>query len=167
MLPKSPIGKPLTITLIEDEVVFLGEGAINFSMTLAAARLTLDRLVQVLRPPQVVLMVEDDHIVRETGVTLLEGAGYVVITAHTAVEALQALEAGAQVHLVFTDIHMPGEFDGLELARRVSVRWPAIPVLIASAGFVETRKLPDRGRFLPKPYLAAEVLRHVRELTAA
>jgi CheY-like chemotaxis protein len=147
--------------------VFLGAGAVNFSMTLAAARRTLDVLISVLRTPPVVLMVEDEPLVREMGVTILEAAGYVVITAGTAEEALRALEAGAQVHLVFTDIQMPGDFDGLELARRVSDRWPAIPLLIASGRSLEERGLPAKGRFLPKPYIAADVLRHVGELTAA
>ena len=87
MRPKSPVGSPLSVTLIEGEVEFLGEGAVNFSMTLAAARLTRDRMIEVLRTPPVVLMVEDEPIVRELGVTILESAGYVVIEASTAVEA--------------------------------------------------------------------------------
>ena len=167
MRPKSPVGSPLSVTLIEGEVEFLGEGAVNFSMTLAAARLTRDRMIEVLRTPPVVLMVEDEPIVRELGVTILESAGYVVIEAATAVEALRALEAGAQVHLVFTDIQMPGEFDGLELAHRISDRWPAIHLLVASGFGPGDRSLPAGGRFLPKPYRAADVLRHVGELTAA
>jgi CheY-like chemotaxis protein len=167
MLPKTPLGKPLNITLIEGEVVFLGEGAVNFSMTLAAARLTLDRMTEVLGAPPVVLMVEDEPVVRALGVTILEDAGYAVITAATAVEALESLEAGLQVHLVFTDVQMPGAFDGLELAYKIRDRWPAIPVLIASGRELEAHAIPDKGRFLPKPYGAADVLRHVGELTAA
>ncbi len=62
---------------------------------------------------------------------------------------------------------MPGEFDGLELAHRVSDRWPAIPLLIASGLTPEQRRLPAKGRFLSKPYVAADVLRHVGELIAA
>ncbi len=134
---------------------------------MAAARLTLDRMVKVLRTPPVVLLVEDDAFDREEGMTILKRAGYAVITAETAVEALRALEAGAQVHLVFTDIQMPGEFDGLELAHRVSDRWPAIALLIASGGSLKNRRLPAKSRFLPKPYLAADMLRHVGELIAA
>jgi CheY-like chemotaxis protein len=167
MSPKSPLGSPLRITLIEGEVVFLGEGAVNFSMTLAAARLTLDRLLEVLRRPPVVLMVEDEPLVREIGVTFLEAAGYVVITAETAIEALRALEDGALVHLVFTDVQMPGDFDGLELAHRINDRWPAIHLLIASGRSLGDMTLPAKGRFLAKPYVAADVLRHVGEMIAA
>ena len=167
MPPKSPLGSPLSITLLEGEVVFLGEGSVNFSMTLDAARLTLDHLEKVLQRPPVVMIVEDEPVVLALGVAILESAGYVVIAAGTAVEALRALEAGAQVHLVFTDVQMPGEFDGLELARRISDRWPAIPLLIASGRSLKEPVLPARGRFLPKPYVAADVLRHVGELIAA
>ena len=167
MSPKSPLDRPLRITLVEGEVVFLGEGAVNFAMTLPAARQTLDRLAEVLQRPPVVLMVEDEPVVRALGVTILEDAGYLVIEAETAAEALRALEEGIEVHLVFTDIQMPGEFDGLELAHRINDRWPAIHLLIASGRGLEERTIPAKGRFLPKPYLAADMLRHVGELTAA
>ena len=168
MSPKSPLDQPLRITLVDGEVVFLGEGAVNFSMTAGAARRTLARLSEALRwPARVVLLVQDEPIVRELGVSALEGAGYGVIVAETAAEALRALEGGALVHLVFTDIQTPGEFDGLELARRVSDRWPAIHLLLSSGRALSDRELPARGRFLAKPYLAADVLRHVGEMTAA
>lgn len=168
MSPKSALDRPLQITVIDGEAVFLGEGAVNFSMTLEAARRTLGRLAEVLRQPvRIILLVEDEPIVRELGVSALEGAGYGVIVAGNAADAMKALEAGAQVHLVFTDIQMPGEFDGLELAHRVNDRWPAIHLLIASGRELGDRQMPAKGRFLSKPYAAAEMLRHVGELTAA
>jgi len=63
---------------------------------------------------------------------------------------------------------MPGAFDGLQLAQLVGDRWPAIRLLVTSGEPIRARKgLPAGGRFLPKPYAAADVLRHVGELTAA
>jgi CheY-like chemotaxis protein len=173
MSPKSPLSRPLTVTLIEGEVVFLGEGAVNFSMTWDAALGTAQALAEALkgrdaRPlPAVVLVVEDEAMIRADVAGALSDAGYHVIEAADAEEALGQLEKGLRIHLLFTDVQMPGEVDGLELARMVSVRWPKTPVLVCS-GRVEiaSHVLPPGGRFLHKPYDYSLMLRHVRELTA-
>jgi CheY-like chemotaxis protein len=116
----------------------------------------------------VVLIVEDDELVREIGASVLTDAGYLVIEADGANQALAALEAGTEIHLMFTDIQMPGDMDGLQLAHIVSVRWPMIHLLISSGQVLPTRgAMPQGGRYLSKPYTAAEVLRHVGELVAA
>jgi CheY-like chemotaxis protein len=180
MRPKNPTRHPLEIALIDGEVVFLGEGAVNFSMTVEAARATLQRLADTLltlgpleraranASTPVVLLVEDEPLIRELGVLTLQDAGYVVIEAEDAADALMALEACAQIHLMITDIQIPGELDGLALARLVSDRWPKVGLLVAS-GRIRPRPedLPSKGRFMAKPYAMTDLLRQVNELIAA
>jgi len=178
MRPPPPHDQPLGVTATEGEVVFHGRGQLGFSMTPDAARITLRHLADALmssRPPPpsggaraVVLLVDDDPMVREIGAVLQEDAGYAVIAAEGAKAALLALEAGDEIHLLFTDIQMPGELDGLQLARLVRDRWPNIRLLVTSGRPPRSLdSLPPGGRFVAKPYAAAEVLRHVEELTGA
>ena len=181
MRAKDAVSQPLEVTTVGDEVVFLGEGAVNFSMTHEAARVTFQRLADVLhqiasRPgadmteasAPVVLLVEDEPMIRHLGVVVLQEAGYAVIEAGGAAEALDALEAGLKIHLLFTDIQIPGSLDGLQLAHLVSQRWPAIRLLICS-GAVEPQPhdLPTEGKFLPKPYAVDDLLRQVERMVAA
>jgi len=176
MRPPGPLVAPLKVSLVEDEIVFIGQGP-AFSMTPKAARLTLFQLAQVLHDMAateassaigVVLLVEDEPLVRELGALILGEAGYSVIEAASAPEALQTLEAGARVHLLFTDINMPGELDGLQLARVVADRWPAVRLLVSSGQSQPgVDDLPRDGRFIPKPYIAEDMLRHVDELLEA
>jgi len=100
-----------------------------------------------------VLLVEDEAIVRLIGADALEDAGYEVIDAASADEALRILEAIEEIEVLFTDIRMPGSMDGLELAKLVHERWPAIKILVTSGDTWPPKKiLPDDGRFLAKPY---------------
>ncbi len=108
-----------------------------------------------------VLVVEDDALVRECAVDILSECGFHVLQAPTAPKALLLLE-GTHVDVVFTDINMPGEFDGLGLARRVRQRWPDIAIVITSG-----RGCPENcvegARFLPKPYMFDTVARVLNE----
>lgn len=100
-----------------------------------------------------VLFVEDEQFVRMIGVDALEEAGYIVLEAGSADEALVMLEEGDDVHVLFTDIRMPGSMDGLRLASVVHERWPDIRILITSGDTYPAREaIPDDGRFLAKPY---------------
>lgn len=100
-----------------------------------------------------VLLVEDEPIIRMIGSDALEDAGYEVIEARDADEAVRILEAAGEVHVLFTDIRMPGSMDGLALARLVHERWPAMKILITSGDtFPRAAQIPDAGHFLPKPY---------------
>ena len=182
MSPKLALSHPLQITCVDDEVVFLGAGAVNFAMTRQAAQLTLDALAVALDSQaseaepaphggaqrRVILLVDDEPMIRAWGTVVLEEAGYSVIEARNAAEALDTLQAGVEVHLVFTDVQMPGRLDGLQLAQVVKERWPAIRLLICSGRFVpDEQVVPITGRFLKKPYEAEEMLKHVRELVAS
>jgi CheY-like chemotaxis protein len=115
----------------------------------------------------VVLLVEDEPLVRMFGADVLEEAGYEVLEAADGDEALQVLEARSDIHVLFTDVNMPGSLDGLDLARLVHERRPGIKLLIASGQVrLNDNEIPDSGRFLPKPYNPDDILREVRNLIA-
>lgn len=116
----------------------------------------------------VVLIVEDQFLLRMNAAQLIGDAGFDVVEASDADEAIAILEARSDIHVVFTDIQMPGSMDGLKLARFVRERWPPIKI-VASSGFVKVGKddLPEGSRFLSKPYGPEQIVRILRELTTA
>src|SRR6202165_2002832 len=115
----------------------------------------------------VVLIVEDEFLVRIDAVDMIAGAGFEVVEAANADEAIEILETRGDVTVVFTDIQMPGSMDGLKLARAVRGRWPPIKI-VATSGHLDVREtdLPEGGRFLPKPYSLEQLTGLLRELTA-
>jgi CheY-like chemotaxis protein len=116
----------------------------------------------------VVLVVEDEFLLRMNAVLMIEDAGFDVLEAIDADQAIEILEARPDIHVIFTDIQLPGSMDGLKLAHAVRGRWPPIKI-IATSGRVNLRTddLPEGGRFLPKPYGPEEVIGTLRELVAA
>jgi DNA-binding NtrC family response regulator len=110
-----------------------------------------------------VLVVEDELIIRMTAVDFLADAGFDVLEASSADEALRILHEKDSVFFLFTDVHMPGTLSGLELAHLVYKHWPHIKILIAS-GQLDHRsiKLPVGSYFLAKPYDHGKVVEHVR-----
>jgi CheY-like chemotaxis protein len=110
--------------------------------------------------PSLVLVVEDEGLVRLMAVDMLEDAGFAVIEASSADEAWTVLEdRGGDVGALFTDIEMPGSMNGFALASRVAERWPHIR-LVMTSGRCRPAKcdVPDHGKFVPKPYFADQVL---------
>jgi CheY-like chemotaxis protein len=121
-------------------------------------------LVEARRP--VVLIVEDELLLRMDAAEMIEAAGFEVIEAANADQAIEVLEGRPDITVVFTDIQMPGSMDGLKLARAVRGRWPPIKIIATSGRLhVAERDLPEGGRFLPKPYSPAQVTGVLRELT--
>ena len=120
-------------------------------------------LGELKRP--VVLVVEDEFLLRMDAVDMIAAAGFEVVEAANADEAIEILESRPDITVVFTDIQMPGSMDGLKLARAVRGRWPPIKI-IATSGHVHIGKtdLPEGGRFLPKPYSPRQVTGVLREL---
>jgi CheY-like chemotaxis protein len=116
----------------------------------------------------VVLVVEDEFLIRINAAEMIEEAGFEVVEASNADEAVAILEARLDIAVVFTDIQMPGTMDGLKLARAVRDRWPPIHI-VATSGLVDVREgdLPNGGLFLPKPYSPAQIISTLRELTDA
>ena len=113
----------------------------------------------------VVLIVEDEFLVRMGTRAAVEEAGFDVLEAGDADEAIAILSARNDILLIFTDVHMPGSMDGLKLAHFVRHRWPPVKI-VATSGRVRIADsdLPDGGRFLPKPYSAAEITATLHEL---
>src|SRR6195256_4332169 len=114
----------------------------------------------------VVLIVEDEFLLRMNAVDMIAAAGFEAIEASNADEAIEILESRLDITVVFTDIQMPGSMDGLKLAQAVRGRWPPIKI-VATSGHVNVKEtdLPDGGRFLPKPYGPAQVADVLREVT--
>jgi CheY-like chemotaxis protein len=105
------------------------------------------------RPKPVVLVVEDEAILRTLAAEMVAEAGYAVLEAQNADEAVRILESNAKVRIVFTDIDMPGTMDGLKLAAAVRGRWPPIEIILTSGHHrVDESQLPERCVFVPKPY---------------
>ncbi|OHV15389.1 response regulator [Methylorubrum extorquens] len=114
-----------------------------------------------LRTPSssLVLVVEDEDLVRMMATDMLEDAGFTVLEAASADEAWEILESRSDIGLLFTDLEMPGSMNGFALAARVAERWPHIRLVITSGRCRPTpRDVPDHGMFVPKPYLAEQVL---------
>ena len=100
-----------------------------------------------------VLVVEDEPLLRLHAVSLLEEAGYATLQAGSAGKAIEHLEANANIRAVFTDVDLPGDMDGMRLAAVIRDRWPPVELIVTSGHVaVEQGQLPERGHFLPKPY---------------
>ena len=115
----------------------------------------------------VVLIVEDEILVRMDAAGSIEAAGFDVVEAGNADEAIAILQQRTDIHLVFTDIHMPGSMDGLKLAHFVRDRWPPVKI-VATSGHarISDEDLPDGGRFMAKPYAAGHLVSTLQELIA-
>ena len=114
----------------------------------------------------VVLIVEDELLLRMDAVDMIGAAGFEVLEAGNADEAIEILQVRPDITVVFTDIQMPGSMDGLKLARAVRGRWPPIKI-VATSGRVHIAEadLPEGGRFLSKPYSSGQVAGVLREVT--
>ena len=114
-----------------------------------------------------VLIVEDEFLLRINALEMIEAAGFEAVEASNADEAIEILENRRDIAVVFTDIQMPGSMDGLKLAQAVRGRWPPIKI-VATSGHVNVGEsdLPNGGRFLPKPYSPHQIAGVLRELVA-
>ncbi|WP_264075930.1 response regulator [Rhodopseudomonas palustris] len=123
-------------------------------------------MTEVSRRP-VVLVVEDEPLLRMNAVDMIETAGFQVLEAGSADDAIAILEKRDDIRVVFTDIQIPGSMDGLKLARAVRGRWPPIKI-VATSGRVHVTAddLPDGGRFVPKPYTPEQITGLLREMLA-
>lgn len=108
-----------------------------------------------------VLVVEDEHLILEVTAEELQLAGFDVLTARNAEEAISILEGRSDIQLVFTDIDMPGSFDGLKLAAAVKDRWPPVHIIVTT-GKPRPVDVPEGALFLPKPYIGADVVNAIR-----
>jgi two-component system, response regulator PdtaR len=120
------------------------------------------------KTPLVVLVVEDDVLLRMIAVEVVEEAGFVAIEAGNADEAVALLESRSDISLLFTDIDMPGSMDGLKLAHAVRGRWPPIKILVVSGQVrLEPYQLPTNGRFVTKPYRVGAMVEELLSLVGS
>jgi CheY-like chemotaxis protein len=96
----------------------------------------------------VILIVEDELLIRMNAVEMIEEAGFEVVEAANSDEAVAILESRFDITVVFTDMQMPGSMDGLKLAAAVRDRWPRIKI-VTTSGHVKLgpRDLPQGSRF--------------------
>lgn len=112
------------------------------------------------------LVVDDDFLIRMTVTELLEQAGFRVLDAEHGDAAIDLLKVRhPDIVLLFTDVQMPGELDGFALARRVAASWPHISIVVASGhAHPKPGSMPDKARFIAKPFSAALVHTHLQEI---
>ncbi|WP_354138421.1 response regulator [Bradyrhizobium sp. LB11.1] len=116
--------------------------------------------------PTVVLVVEDEMMLRMRAVDMVVDAGYTPLEALDAAEAVAILESRSDVALMCTDIQMPGQMDGVGLAHAVHERWPRIRIIVVSGQLnLPHLDLPPRSRFFGKPLNAGEVIAEMRDMS--
>ena len=121
-----------------------------------------------VREKPVILVVEDEILLRMNAIDMIEAEGFEVLEATDADEAIHILETRPDVRLMFTDIQLGGSMDGLKLAKAVRDRWPPVKIVATSGQVnVQNTDLPDGGRFLPKPYSSSQIATTLRELMAS
>ncbi|MEO6014239.1 MAG: response regulator [Devosia sp.] len=115
--------------------------------------------------PISVLVVEDEPMIRFAAVTNLEDEGFDVVEATNADQAIAILTARPDIHILFTDIDMPGSMDGLKLSAFVRDRWPPVRIIVTSGKrLVEITELPAGSVFFPKPYGLDAIATSIRQL---
>jgi CheY-like chemotaxis protein len=113
-----------------------------------------------------VLLVEDEVLIRLMIADELRGQGLQVLEASNADEALTILESSLAVHLLFTDVRMPGRMDGLALAKLAQARFPRLKLIIASSREPEEPSRASADAFISKPYDLNQVVEQVEKILA-
>ena len=116
-----------------------------------------------------VILVDNQPLIRTLIAELLRDAEFAVIESENACEALRVLDLlSPSIDVLFTDLHMPGEMNGLGLIRHVHKTWPWISLLLGSGELQPAEiDMPPVTRFLAKPYVPARMIAQVRELAVA
>ena len=104
-------------------------------------------------PEIVVLIVDDEPLIRMDLADMVRDEGFVALEASDADEAIRLLEANPAIRILVTDIEMPGSMDGLKLAAAVRERWPPVAIIVTSGRILPaSSELPAATAFLGKPY---------------
>lgn len=109
------------------------------------------------KPTKIILVVDDEPVLRSLLAGELRDAGHTVVEASSADEALVYMKAGAQADLLFTDVQMPGSMDGIELSAVLRSEYPHLDIIITS-GNANAECADGLGVFIPKPYSFAEAV---------
>jgi CheY-like chemotaxis protein len=122
---------------------------------------------RILNQP-VVLLVEDEFLIRQTLVDILREAEFWVVEAQDADEAFELLRSRADVAAVLTDVNMPGSMDGFEFVHLVRQGWPVVGVLVISGqADPGPSDLPSRATFLRRPFRPAALIKALQDVIAA
>ena len=115
----------------------------------------------------VVLIVEDEPLVRMMVIELFEDEGFEVLEAANADQALGIFGERGDVALLFTDVEMPGSIDGYALARWVHDNRPTVKTMIVSGrALPRAGDVPEGAAFVGKPYDHGDVMRRVQTMMA-
>jgi CheY-like chemotaxis protein len=118
-----------------------------------------------LTNPAVVLVVEDEMLLRMRAVDMVEDAGYISVEAVDADEAVAILESRSDIALMFTDIQMAGSMNGLTLAHAVRERWPPIKIILVSGQLkLANLDIPPGSRFFGKPLDAKDMIAQLQNM---
>ncbi len=118
--------------------------------------------VPSLKP--LVLVVDDETLIRLSLSAIVEQAGFRPLAACDAKEAIRILESHDDVRAVLTDVHMPGTMDGIGLIQVVISRWPAIVPFVTSGNTSIADSLPIGVQFIPKPFVPSQIEATLRQL---
>ena len=111
-----------------------------------------------MKKKTVVLVVEDDFVIRMGAMDIVRSAGHEALEARGSDEAIDILASRDDVDLLFTDVNMPGKMDGLQLAFYVHEQSPKVGIIVASGTLVvQMNTLPPGARFFTKPYSEQEI----------
>ena len=115
----------------------------------------------------VVLVVEDEPLLRVAAVDMIEDAGFDVVSTADASEAIEILEQRLDIRIVFSDIDMPRGIDGMKLAALIRKRWPPIRIILTS-GYrsIDALQMPPHSVFFSKPYVEEKIIETLRFMTA-
>lgn len=115
----------------------------------------------------VVLVVEDEPLLRMLAVDVVEAAGFEALEAADSTQAVGILEVRADIRVIFTDIDMPRGMNGVKLAAAVRRRWPPIGIIVTSGHQIPAfGDLPPHSVFFSKPYREDQVVEAMRRLAA-
>ena len=111
-----------------------------------------------------VLVVEDEAMIRLTIIDALEDAGFEVIEAASADDAIEILNEQT-IHFLFTDVQMPGRLSGIDLAHVVAQRFPDAGIIVASGRLTPSDvDLPKTAEFFSKPYTFSDIVARLNAL---
>lgn len=115
--------------------------------------------------PKVVLVVEDEMVLRMRVVDMVEDAGYHPVEAVDADEAMSILQSRSDIALMLTDVQMPGSMSGLQLAHEVHERWPPVKIILASGQLkLSASEIPRDSRFFGKPLNSDQMIAEMRDM---
>jgi len=119
------------------------------------------------QPKTIILVVEDQPIIRMGAVALVQEAGFDALEAACADEAIAILGKRTDIKLVFTDVEMPGTMDGVKLTHYIRDRWPPVKLLVASGrAIIDESLFPQGTRFFAKPYREDSIVEAIITLMA-